>query len=338
MRFTKRILSLILAGAMAVSLVGCSGGSKTASNGLDANGEWKPSSSINIRVPFAAGGSADTIARIAAKGMEATYGQTAVVNNLTGANGAIAANDLLSKNPAPTEMMVAGIGLFTLAPLFNSDIKVNLDDFQIVGSLIAEDFVLLSAPEKTGVSDFEGLMEYGKDKRIVCAGNPSGGTTHLLAKALFGEAGIECEVLSEDGGSKNALAVASGDADCCIVSANAALQYVQDGSLVPLACFSEEDYTGYEGHTVPTVKDKGYDIVFKSCNFLMTKKGVDPAVTDKIYQDMLAYRETDEFKELAGNASYIPDNQNGEEVRKTVEDSADFCKEMYEKYYAGEAK
>lgn len=270
--------------------------------------------------------------------MEATYGQTAVVNNLTGANGAIAANDLLSKNPAPTEMMVAGIGLFTLAPLFNSDIKVNLDDFQIVGSLIAEDFVLLSAPEKTGVSDFEGLMEYGKDKRIVCAGNPSGGTTHLLAKALFGEAGIECEVLSEDGGSKNALAVASGDADCCIVSANAALQYVQDGSLVPLACFSEEDYTGYEGHTVPTVKDKGYDIVFKSCNFLMTKKGVDPAVTDKIYQDMLAYRETDEFKELAGNASYIPDNQNGEEVRKTVEDSADFCKEMYEKYYAGEAK
>ena len=38
MRFTKRVLSLILAGAMAVSLVGCSGGSKTASNGLDANG------------------------------------------------------------------------------------------------------------------------------------------------------------------------------------------------------------------------------------------------------------------------------------------------------------
>ena len=37
-------------------------------------------------------------------------------------------------------------------------------------------------------------------------------------------------------------------------------------------------------------------------------------------------------------SSYIPDNQNGEEVRKTVEDSADFCKEMYEKYYAGEAK
>ena len=136
--------------------------------------------------------------------------------------------------------------------------------------------------KRLGVSDFEGWMEYGKDKRIVCAGNPSGGTTHLLAKALFGEAGIECEVLSEDGGSKNALAVASGDADCCIVSANAALQYVQDGSLVPLACFSEEDYTGYEGHTVPTVKDKGYDIVFKSCNFLMTKKGVDPAVTDKI--------------------------------------------------------
>lgn len=338
MKFTKRVASLVLAGVMAVSLAGCGGGNKAAATGLDANGEWKPSSSINIRVPFAAGGSADTIARIAAKGMEAKYGQTAVVNNLTGANGAIAANDLLSKNPAPTEMMVAGIGLFTLTPLFNSDVKVNLDDYQIIGSLVAEDFVLLSSPAKTGIETFEDMIEYGKDKRVVCAGNPSGGTTHMLAKALFGEAGIECEILSEDGGSKNALAVASGDVDCCIVSASAALQYVQDGTLVPLACFSEEEFTGYEGISVPTVKDKGYDIVFKSCNFLMTRKGVDPAVTDKIYQDMLAYRETDEFKELAANAAYTPDNQNGEEVRKTVEDSADFCKEMYEKYYAGEAQ
>ena len=53
MRFTKKVLSLVLAGTMAISLAGCGGGSKTTSNGLDANGEWKPSSSINIRVPFA---------------------------------------------------------------------------------------------------------------------------------------------------------------------------------------------------------------------------------------------------------------------------------------------
>lgn len=338
MKIGKRLTAVVLAGALAMSLVGCSGGG-ASQNSLDENGEWKPTSSINIRVPFAAGGSADTIARIAARGMEEQYGQTVVVNNLTGANGAIAASDLLSKEASPTEMMVAGIALFTLSPLFSSDVDLNLDDFEIIGSLVAEDFVLLICPDESGISDLQGLLDFGNENgRIVCAANASGGASHMIAKAFFGEAGIDCEVLADDGGSQNALAVAAGDADCCIVSASAALQYVQDGSLVPLACFSEEPFTGYEGYSVAPVKDSGFEIVFKSCNFLMTKKGVDKEVANKIYEDMLAYRETDEFKELAANAAYTPDNQDGDSVRQTVEGAADFCKEMYEKYYAGGAE
>lgn len=337
MKIFKRIAASALALTMCAGLmIGCgsTGSDAPAAGSNVTDGAWKPTSNINIRVPFKAGGSADTFARIAGKGMEATYGQSAIINNLTGANGAIAASDLLSMPAQPTEMMVAGITLFTLAPLFNPDIQLNLDDFEMIGSLVSEDFVLLTNPEKTGIKTFEDLMEYGKTNRVICAGNPAGGTTHMLSTVLFGEAGIESEVLADNGGSQNALACASGDATACIVSANAAQQLVQEGSLVPIACFSDEDFTGYEGFTVPTVKSKGYDIVFKSCNFLMTKKGVDKAIVDQIYNDMLAYRETEDFKELASNAQYVPDNQNGEEVRATIEAAAQLCKDAYDKYYA----
>lgn len=347
MKKFSRVTALILAFALGTTaLTACSKEEKsdeTTNNAQTTAAEsqeatvaeaWKPSTSINIRVPFKAGGSADLITRIAAQGMEKTYGKSVIVNNLTGANGAIAANDLLSMNAEPTEMMVAGITLFTLAPLFNPDIKVNLDDFEIIGSLIAEDFVLLTCPEKSGISTFEDLMEYGKTNRVVCAGNPAGGTTNMLATALFGQAGIDNDVLAHDGGAEDVLSCASGDAVACIVSATAATQYVDDGSLVPVACFSDEEFTGYDGFTVPTVKSKGYDIVFKSCNFLMAKKGVDKAVATQIYNDMLAYRDTDEFKELAANASYVPDNEDGDSVRNTIEAAAKLCQDMYDQYYA----
>ena len=108
MKLSKKLLALVLAGTMALSsLTACGGGAQNdANNTLGEDGEWYPTTSINIRVPFAAGGSADTICRIAAKGMEQKYGQSVIVNNLTGANGAIAINDLDSKDASPTELMV----------------------------------------------------------------------------------------------------------------------------------------------------------------------------------------------------------------------------------------
>lgn len=76
------------------------------------------------------------------------------------------------------------------------------------------------------------------------------------------------------------------------------------------------------------------DFVFQTCNFLMTKKDVNPDDVAAIYQAILDYSETDEFKELAANASYIPDLSDGETVKQTIADAAAMCQEAYNKYYA----
>ena len=97
MRFTKRVLSLILAGAMAVSLVG------RAVEVRRLRTDWMQMVNGSLLLALISvfllqlEEAQIRLHVFAAKGMEATYGQTAVVNNLTGANGAIAANDLLSR-------------------------------------------------------------------------------------------------------------------------------------------------------------------------------------------------------------------------------------------------
>ena len=354
----KKVLAIIMAGAMALSVAACG---KT--EGTNTTGETEkqtaeenvveesteagsadeaavtadsfvPSKDFSIRVPFAAGGSADTIARIVAQGLQETYGKSAVVNNLTGANGANAAADLDSAKSDATELMVGGIAMFTLAPLFNKDINMNIDDYQFVSNLVLEDQLLFVSPSNSGIEDWDGLVKYAADNRVVYGSNAPGGATHLLATMLFGEAGIEAEAVTSDSSAKDLLAVASGNVVCAIAPASVGVQYVEDGSLVPIAVFSEENYTGYEGYDVPTVQSLGYDIVFRTCNFIMTKADVNPDDVAAIHQAILDYSETDEFKELAKNANYTPSLEDGETVKQIILDTADLCKEAYEKYYA----
>src|SRR5205085_6744571 len=55
-----------------------------------ARAQTFPSHSITLIVPFAAGGPTDVLARILAEHMRQTLGQTVLIENVTGASGAIA--------------------------------------------------------------------------------------------------------------------------------------------------------------------------------------------------------------------------------------------------------
>lgn len=156
----------------------------------------------------------------------------------------------------------------------------------------------------------------------------------MLGTALFGAAGIDAEAVTSDGSAKDLLALSGGNVTCAIAGTSVAKQYVEEGSIVPLVVFSEDEFKGYDGFTVPTAKGLGYDIVFRSCNFLMTRADVDQAVVDDIYNSIVEYYGTDEYKELAANANAETDDSDGATVRKTIEDAAQMCQDIYDTYYA----
>ncbi|MBQ8082032.1 MAG: tripartite tricarboxylate transporter substrate binding protein [Clostridia bacterium] len=296
--------------------------------------DYAPAKDMNIRVPFAAGGAVDTQARIIAQGLQEAFGKTVFINNLTGANGAIAAADLASVAPDATEMMAGGIAMFTLTPLFNPSVGLKLEDYQIVTGINSEDQMLYVNPGLTGIRDWDGLVEYAKDHRIVFGSNTPGGATHLLATVLFGEAGIQAEAVTSDGSAKDLLALAGGNVVCAVASTSVGAQYVEEGTLLPIVVMSEEPYTGFEGIEVPTAQSLGYDIVFKTCNFIMTSKDADPAEVEAIYQAILAYSETDAFKTAAANANWVPVLADGATVKANIEAARALCEYGFNTYYA----
>ncbi len=293
---------------------------------------YVPKGDFNIRVFAAAGGIADTVTRIAAQGLQQEYGVNAIVNNLTGASGAIAAADLDSYEPSINEQALVSMSLFTMAPLMTPDLNVSLDDYEIVGSLVHDEFVLLVSSD-SGIKSWEDLVEYGKSKQIVYASNAPGGGTHIVQTALFGEAGIDAQALTSDGSNKDILAVMSGDAICTSATLTLAKSYVENGDLIPIAVFSDEPYTGFEGYEVVTVPSLGYDVTVPSYNFLITRAGVDKEEIAGFYDALVAYRQTDAFKEAAAAANYTPDDTDGETLRKEIEHYAEVCKHIYDTWY-----
>lgn len=179
----KKILALVLTLALALSVSAC------------AFAEYTPSGEFNIRVFAKAGGVADIISRIAAQGLQEQYGVTAIVNNLTGANGAVAAADMNAYAPSINELSVVSMNLFTMGPLMNPELNIHFEDYAVVASLIRDEFVLYVSKD-SGITSWEDLVAYAEENPVTYASHTPGGNTHIVQTALFGDAGIVADALT----------------------------------------------------------------------------------------------------------------------------------------------
>lgn len=102
----KKLLSLALATVMALGLVSCgnsSSGGNSATSGSAASGsasgaDW-PTKSINIVVPWSAGGDTDFHARTLGQYLEKELGVSVTVVNTTGGGGSVASTEVKNSDP-----------------------------------------------------------------------------------------------------------------------------------------------------------------------------------------------------------------------------------------------
>ncbi|SOY70404.1 tripartite tricarboxylate transporter substrate binding protein [Cupriavidus taiwanensis] len=81
-----------------------------------------PERPVRIIVPFSAGGVVDSVTRITAENMARVLQQTVIVENKTGAGGAIGA-DLVAKAPADGYTLLAVSPSYVVGPLLNPSIQ-----------------------------------------------------------------------------------------------------------------------------------------------------------------------------------------------------------------------
>lgn len=219
--------------------------------------DFPPKKAVTLVVGFAAGGAADSAARLIAKKLGEDIGQTVVVDNRGGAGGNIA-HQQVANGPIDGSMLLFGsIGPLTIAPHV---MKVNYDPFKDLAAVSGGvNFPnVLVVHKGLGVKTLAEFVALAKKKpgSIDFASTGAGSASHLAGELFAQRAGIEMVHIPYKGGAP-ALQDLLGERIASYFSAPpTALPHIEAGKLIPLATtgLTRPAYLP----NIPTVAESGY--------------------------------------------------------------------------------
>ena len=216
-----------------------------------------PNKPVHIVVPVAAGGSADKLTRILGERLSTLWGQTVVVENVTGASGTIGAARVAKAAPDGYTLLQQGEGLTLNAILFPDLSYDGQKAFAPVIKAVVNPQILVVNP-RTGINTFADYLARAKAKpdSISLALPGNGGIAHVAHEIISQETGAKVNYIPYSGGGPATLDVLGGHADATLITLAAVTEYVRAGKLRALAVT-----TGYRSPAlpdVPTMAEAGY--------------------------------------------------------------------------------
>jgi tripartite-type tricarboxylate transporter receptor subunit TctC len=189
----RRRIAASLAGIgllLAACQSGGTGSSAGASGGEGDGGDAGnyPEGQITFIVPFSAGGPTDTVTRLVAEPMAAELGVEIVVQNVEGAGGTVAAEQVANAEPDGYTVLMHHIGMST-APTLYPDLPYDpLENFETVGLVTEVPMTFVGSPNFEP-NTFEELVTYVEENiDTVTYANAGIGAASQLCGLLFEEA------------------------------------------------------------------------------------------------------------------------------------------------------
>lgn len=208
----------------------------TASVALSAAAAW-PEKSVNVIVPFPAGGSTDTIARAMAQHMGEKLGQPFVVDNRPGATGTIGATAVKRAAPDGYTLLVASLGPFVIAPHLVKNIPYDaVKDFDYISLPVQAPNVLVASPAQKArtVANVIAALK-AQPGKISFASSGNGSSDHLSAELFWQQSGTSGLHIPYKGGAPAINDLLGGQVDFSFQNVNAVLAHIRAGKLHAIA-------------------------------------------------------------------------------------------------------
>ncbi|MBO5573386.1 MAG: tripartite tricarboxylate transporter substrate binding protein [Clostridium sp.] len=315
----KKLLSVILAGTMALSLAACgssapattdttaaAAGTAAAEGGAAASSDtdW-PTGTVNVTVPYNAGGDTDTYCRALFDKVAKKTGQTFVVTNLTGGSGMVAAMDVMGKKPDGYTILFNHTGASLVQEATGTAEFSYTDDFTNCATVALDQTYALCAVSPTGqykqyskgFEDLEGMIAYAKEHPgELRYSTVFGSTTEYVGHRLEVLADIQFDNIDVGTSTGDRLAaLLGGQVELCANNYMNVADYIEAGDLICLGIMAEERVDGID---FPTFKEQGYDVVNAKKYEVKFPKGTDQAIVDKLSALCKEVTEDPEFAEV----------------------------------------
>jgi tripartite-type tricarboxylate transporter receptor subunit TctC len=210
-------------------------------NGYAQTNKW-PDKSINMIVGFPAGGPTDLAARTLAPAMQASLGQTIIVENKPGATGTIAAAQIKRSAPDGYTLFVSSIGTFVVAPhLIKSVAYDPIADFDYISLPFQAPNVLVTGPARPERTVAEVLAALKNNpNKLTFASSGVGASDHLSAELLWQQTNTTGIHVPYKGGAPALQDTLGGQVDFFMTNINAVLPQIRAGKLHPIAITADK--------------------------------------------------------------------------------------------------
>lgn len=280
-----------------------------------------PTKPIELTVPYAPGGFADSLARLLADNMSRTLGQTVVVQNRPGANGNIAST-FVARAPADGyTVLLSTISTMTINPFLYKNIGHDpVKDFAPVAKVVDTANVVVVNPA-SGIKTFRDLMARAKANpgKLTYGSSGNGSTLHLSGELFNQMVGADMAHAPYKGGAPTLLDLLGGRLTA-MFSDTSAIQHVKSGKLVALAVTSGKRMEALPD--VPTVTEAGLPgYVVESWYATVVPAGTPREVIAKLNAAVSQALDTPAIKEkLAATGAKAAENRTSEHLQKVIQE------------------
>jgi len=238
-----------------------------------------PDRSIELVVPYSAGGGTDALARGFAEVSHKYMKQNIVVNNRPGASGSIGYTDVINSKLDGYKIALLTVEITFLNSLgiakFTHDAFVPIARLNFDPSAIT---VRADAPWNT-IEEF--LAAAKKSNGEIKMGNAGNGSIwNLTASALEDQAHVKFNQVPFQGAAPAVLSLLGGHIDAVAVSPAEVSVHLGTGNnkLKMLAVMSDKRLPAFDN--IPTLKERGIDVALGAWRGLAAPKGTPPEVID----------------------------------------------------------
>ena len=246
-----------------------------------------PSSTVFIVVPYPAGGSTDVLARALASELSELWGQSVVVENISGAGSIIGANKVANAPPDGHTLLLTIDPTVVNNRFLYKKLPYDPDKSLIPITMIARSGQLVIANPSFPANNLRSLVDAARATPggVAYASYGIGTQSHLLFETIGKREGVQFLHIPYRGVAPDITAAMTGEVQVTVASPAAAGSMVRAGRVKALAIGGLKRSSLFPD--VPTIAESGYPYVDSVIWWgLFAPEGTNAQLVDRINHDV----------------------------------------------------
>jgi tripartite-type tricarboxylate transporter receptor subunit TctC len=260
--------------------------------------DWRPTETVRLIVPAAAGGRTDVMGRLLAQHLQAAWGQSAIVENRSGAGGTIGTAEVARQKGDGHTILIGNPGPNAIAYSIFRNLTYKADQLQPVSNMIRIPNIV-SAHPSVPIKSITELIAYIKANpdKLTYGSSGTGQSPHLTGAWFLQLTGLKMVHVPFRGAGPALQAALGGEIQILFDNLYPSLPQVQDGKLNALAVTTPERTAS--APEIPTMRESAPELAkfdVSSWFGVFLPKSAPAPIVDALNKEVKAMLERDDIK------------------------------------------